>query len=108
MSESVADRMSKTGAATHTQCRLWVIRYRPIQRQRRPMTAVTPIDGVIGRPNRGHAANDAKCHIRIDTQRTRCFQLSPYWIFVGAGEFLIPTAPNIDSLRDSQIRESLT
>src|SRR5664279_543851 len=26
MSEGVADRMSKTGAATHTQCRLWVNR----------------------------------------------------------------------------------
>ena len=28
--------------------------------------------------------------------------------FLSPGDHLIPTAPNIDSLRDSQIRESLT
>jgi len=32
MSEGVADRMSKTGAATHTQCRLWVKSERSIPR----------------------------------------------------------------------------
>jgi len=42
MSEGVADRMSKTGAATHTQCRLWVIRCGAIQPPSRPLSVVSP------------------------------------------------------------------
>jgi len=40
MSEGVADRMSKTGAATHTQCRLWVKSRQTAANRNRPLSAL--------------------------------------------------------------------